>query len=214
MVIRGRAFDRLVNFTDAVVAVAITLLGLPLVDIRARGDEQTVWQVIADHWPELLAFAYTFLVVAAVWKVHNRVINRMRGYDSTIFRLNVLWLIGIVLLPWPSALYGEGIREDATEIAVSDGLGSAGLFYWGVLAYISLIAALIAEHVRRRPELLDPDNTDPGHHPLRGFAFALAFAALGVISVGEPTLSSWLALLLIPLALAFASAERARPSMG
>lgn len=207
--IGGRAFDRLVNFTDAVVAVAITLLGLSLVDIRAQGDEQTVWQMIGDHLPELVAFAYTFAVVAANWQVHNRVFNRLLGFDQTLFRLNVLWLLLIVLLPWPSALYGEGIREAAGQFSGGEGLGGAGLFYWGMLAMISLVTQGMTVHVRRHPQLLDPDTTDPGRHPWRGGVFAAAFTVLGVVSLFEPRLSSWLALLLIPLVIGFRRAEKA-----
>lgn len=80
----GRAFDRLVNFTDAVVAVAITLLLLSVVDIRGTADEQTVWAVIADNAPQVVAFIFTSLVVAAMWLVHNRLFNGLRGFDRTM----------------------------------------------------------------------------------------------------------------------------------
>lgn len=208
----GRSLDRLVNFTDAVVAVAITLLGLSLVDIRATGDEQTVWRIIADHTPELVTFAFTFVVVAALWQVHNRIFNRLRGFDDAIFRWNVLWLLAIVILPWPSVLYSEGIGIGSTDFSGGVGGGGAGLFYWGTLAFVSFITAAVGAHLARHPELIDPANAEPRRHPMRSLAFGATFLGIGVVSLVAPAPASWLALLLIPLDRLFAHLERSDPA--
>lgn len=197
--VSGRAFDRLVNFTDAVAAVAITLLVLSIVDIRGSSVEQTVWQILRDHSSEIVTFLFTFIVVAVMWQVHNRVFNRLLGYDTVVFWLNLAWLAGIAFLPWPSALYGEGIGVNAGQWSGGEGLGGAGLFYWGTLAWLSLMAGLIAWHVQAHPEMVDPDAGPALRHPMRGFVFAIAFLALGVMSLFAPGLSQWLPLLLIPL---------------
>ena len=140
----GRAFDRLVNFTDAVTAVAITLLVLSIVDVTGTSDEDTVWQIVSDNASQIITFVFTFLVVALMWSVHNHLFNRMIGFDGVVLRLNILWMLGIVLLPWPSRLYGEGIGSEAGDWSGGEGLGGAGLLYWGTLAAISVIGALIA----------------------------------------------------------------------
>ena len=158
---RGRAFDRLVNFADAVTAVAITLLVLSIVDVTGTSAEDTVWQIISDNASQIITFVFTFLVVALMWSVHNHLFNRMIGFDGVVLRLNILWMLGIVLLPWPSRLYGEGIGSEAGDWSGGEGLGGAGLLYWGTLAAISVIGALIAVHVRRHPELVDPRSTEP-----------------------------------------------------
>ena len=208
--VTGRSFDRLVNFTDAVVAVAITVLVLPIVDIRGTGQEQTVWQIVADHSSQLITFAFTFVVVATMWQVHNRIVNRMHGYDTVVFWLNLLWLVGIAFLPWPSALYGEGIGIATSEWSGGEGLGGAGLLYWGTLAVISCTGGLISAWVREHPQLADPTSTLPERHPLRGFAFAGAFLVIGVVSIVHPGFGSWLPFGLIPLGVWLGHAERAR----
>ena len=187
--VSGRAFDRLVNFTDAVVAVAITLLVLSIVDIRGSSSEQTVWQIVGDHSSEITTFLFTFVVVAVMWQVHNRVFNRLHGYDSVVFWLNLAWLVGIAFLPWPSALYGEGIGVNAGQWSGGQGLGGAGLLYWGTLAWLSLATQLIAWHARSHPELVDADAGPDSRHPLRGFAFAAAFLVLGIVSLFAPGIS-------------------------
>lgn len=205
--VSGRAFDRLVNFTDAVVAVAITLLVLSIVDIRGTSKEQTVWQIVSDHGNEITTFLFTFVVVAVMWQVHNRVFNRLHGYDPVVFWLNLAWLVGIAFLPWPSALYGEGIGVNAGQWSGGQGLGGAGMLYWGTLAWLSLMAGLIAWHVRAHPELVDPGADLDLRHPLRGLVFAAAFVVLGVASLFAPGLSQWLPFLLIPLGWLFGTRE-------
>ncbi len=204
----GRALDRLVNFTDAVSAVAMTLLVLSIVDIRGDADESTVWQIITAHSSELVTFAYTFIVVGVMWMVHNRVLNALRGFDGTVFMLNLLWLMGIVLLPWPSALAGEGIGIAAVPSDREFGQTGAGMFYWGTITYISVMAGLLSRHIDRHPELVDPDVTQPPSHPLRRVLYPVVFLLFGVSTLIAPVIGSWLPLLLIPIGIAFGRAER------
>ncbi len=137
-----RSVDRLINFSDAVVAVAITLMALPLVDIAGPADGGPIWPVIWDHAAQISTFLFTFAVVAIMWSAHNRIVNELRAYDGFIFWANTAWLAAIVLLPWMSALYGE-----------SSSRSSVGILYWGVLALISLLGSLMARHLRSHPNL-------------------------------------------------------------
>lgn len=203
-VYRGRAFDRLVTFTDAIVAVAMTVLVLSIVDIRGTSEEMNVWQVINDNSSSIITFAFTFIVVAVMWNVHNRMFNSINGYDNTIFWLNVLWLISIVFLPWPSALYGEGFGIASTDAANGQGTGGAGLLYWANLAVISLTASLITTYVLKHPELLDKDSSIDviemkRRGQWRGYIFFVYFILIGVLSLFIPGIASWLALGIIPM---------------
>ncbi|MFZ4517426.1 MAG: TMEM175 family protein [Microthrixaceae bacterium] len=205
----GRSFDRLVNFTDAVVAIAITVLVLPLTEIVRPADGQTVWGLIAAHSGEVSAFFFTFLVVALLWGVHNRVVNRLRGYDVTLFWLNITWVAAIAFLPWPAALYGSatGIAaHDRIEWVAGEGLGGIGLLYWATLALISVVGALMGHHARRRPVLLEPEDavvgvTSDGLGQYRGYLFGAYFLAIGVVSLFSPVVASWMPVGLIVLAL-------------
>jgi uncharacterized membrane protein len=211
MISTGRAFDRLVNFTDAIVAVAITVLVLSIVDIRATSADQSVWQLINEHSSEIVTFLFTFVVVAAMWRVHNRIFDGMRGYDSPIFWLNLLWLCGIVFLPWPSALYGEGTGVGPGGSGGSD-LSGAALLYWGTLAVISFSGGLISLRVQSHPELIDPKYANEAHTPTRGFVFAAMFLVIGIVSVFAPSVAAWLPLALIPAGIMIRRWERRRPT--
>ena len=196
---RGRALERLINFTDAIVAVAITLLVLSIVDIRGSDTDQTVWQVIAGNRSVIITFAFTFLVVAMMWRVHTRVLSRLVAYDSVLFWLNLIWLFGIVVLPWTSTLFGEGIAGNVRQWSGGQGLGGAGLLYWGTLAVISGVTGLMNRHLRNHPELVEQPDDVLYDGRLRGILYTSIFAAIGIISLFAPALSWWLPLSLFPL---------------
>lgn len=198
----GRPFDRLISFTDAIVAVAITVLVLPIVELRPRAGESTVWEVINDNIGQLVTFGFTFIVVAFMWRVHNRIFSRLAGFDDTIFWLNLLWLLLIVLLPWSSSMYGTGmdlfrVTADAQNwFSGGEGLGGAGLLYWGNLGAISILGGLITAHARRHPELIDEQSPrifmDTRLVRTRGFIFGVYMVFIGVVSVFVPMIAVWL----------------------
>jgi len=73
------SLDRLVFFSDAVFAIAMTLLVLPLVGGRT---DLPVWEQIKHKVPELYAFALSFWVIGLYWIGHHRVYRRVRAYDE------------------------------------------------------------------------------------------------------------------------------------
>ena len=192
----GRSVDRLINFSDAVVAVAVTLLALPLVDIPGPAAGDTVWHVVAEHGSQIWTFLFTFYVVAVMWLAHNRILNAIEHYDATIFWVNTTWLVGIVLLPWVSAMYGESSWT---------GTG-VGMVYWGAMAVISLLGAWLGAHIRQHPELLPVGSEElppdaRRRAALRGPLLGVYFLLIGLVSLVAPQLASWMPLGIIPLSM-------------
>jgi uncharacterized membrane protein len=205
----GRALDRLINFTDAVVAVAITVLVLPLIDLRAQGKEKTVWAIISDNSGQIITFIFTFVVVAVMWRVHNRVFNRLAGFDNVIFWFNLAWLLAIAFLPWSSVMYGVGIDNTSGGSSIEmwsggEGLGGAGLLYWTNLAAASFTASLISWHAHRHPNLIDADAPrifqDTPLVRARGALFGGYFLLTGITSLFAPQIALWMPLGILVLA--------------
>ena len=195
--VQRRAFDRLINFTDAVVAIAITLQLLPLVDIKLNNGE-TVWKLINDNSSQIFVFWFSFLILSVLWLKHNQMFNSMRTFDTTIFWLNSLWMALIVFLPWPTALYGslnDGQLTDAQGV---------GLLYWWTLALISGVGWLVAIHAWKNPDLLEESalterNESSGLKKYRGASFVFVFLSIGLAAEFSPQLAPYLSAGIIPM---------------
>ncbi|MFF0270949.1 TMEM175 family protein [Kribbella sp. NPDC004536] len=146
---RTRDPDRLVLFTDAVVAIAITLLVLPLVDlvpeVKAHGGHAA--SVITEHRQEIFTFLLSFVVIANFWMGHHRIFEHVRVYTTGIMRLNLLWLLTIVVLPFTTEIVGT---FDSNRFV-------AGV-YIGTILVLSVCQSGLAVMVRGHKELESPDN--------------------------------------------------------
>ncbi|MEU4195623.1 TMEM175 family protein [Kribbella sp. NPDC026611] len=140
--------DRLVLFTDAVVAIAVTLLILPLVELvpEAQG-ELTAPEVITQHKPEIFSFLLSFVVISSFWFGHHRLFEHVRAYTPTILRLNSLWLLAVVVLPFPTEIVG----------AYDAGRFTAGL-YTGTILVLSICQTALTWLVKGHPTLENPEN--------------------------------------------------------
>jgi uncharacterized membrane protein len=150
------------------------------------------------------AFAYTFVVVAAMWVAHHRVFAFVRGYDTALIWLNLLFLAAIVLLPFPSSWVGE--------VGFDHGIG---VFYLLTLTVASGALTLMTLHVRRHPSLLEPWARVDGVRPLslrRSLIFTGFFLVCAGLAVPWPDATSYLMLLLIPLSILDRRLGQPRPS--
>lgn len=179
VVTRGRSFERLVNFSDAVVAVAVTVLVLPIVDIAAPSGDQTMWDVITANSGQLVAYVVTFYVVIMLWLVHHRLFTLIDGYDTFIFAANTVWLISLAFLPWPGNMI-----EDVDSFA-----SGVGALYFGCMALNTAMMTLMMRHVRRTPALVAPGIELPDRPDYRGPVFFVLLIILAISSVIAPSLT-------------------------
>jgi uncharacterized membrane protein len=135
-------------FTDAAVAIALTLLVLPLLDI-ARGltvTHASLHTIVQSHGDDFLAFAVSFLVIARFWRVHRRLYEALSHLDEGLIVLNLAWLFGIVFLPVPTALL----------VAAKNSMyGGAGLYAINLL-FIGLVSLAMTIWILRSPGLWQP----------------------------------------------------------
>lgn len=200
----GTSVDRLLFFTDAVVAVAITVLALPLFSIPGPKGGESVLNVISANSGQIITFIVTFLVMAIMWNIHNRVMNSLCAYNAVVFWLAIAWLIGFVFLPWPSTMYGAGDHWGSTSVNLfaSDGTGA---LYWWTMAYISGIGSLASIYINRHPYLIKPSDRaywaglTKTRARLRGAAFFIVFVIAGLVTLVYPFLGYWALMLIWPL---------------
>jgi uncharacterized membrane protein len=183
--VKKLSFDRIVFFSDAIVAIAITLLVLPLVDSVPEEGKFRASELLGDDSALLLAFALSFLVIARFWLVHHRIFTKIDGYTSQLVWANMAWLLSIVWLPFPTEMIGVQSDSDA---------GIRGI-YIGSLLVTSLCLALIELVVQRTPGIwAEPGGS--GVDMIDALAAAGALAVALVISVTIPAIGMYALLLL------------------
>ena len=168
---KNLALDRLVFFSDAVVAIAITLLAL---DLRIEKKESTHlhFSDLAAQWPKFAAFFLSFLIIAVFWKIHHRFFSYIRKIDQRMIWYNTAWLLFIVLLPFSATLVSSYFT-DVTAIF---------LYSLNVL-FITLFQNMIWDHVAVRKEYLDENISEEMIWDLRlgcNVAMINALLAIGI----------------------------------
>jgi uncharacterized membrane protein len=92
------------SFSDGVFAVAITILVFNLLPI---GREALDYRVLASAWPQYAAYVVSFLTIGIMWTNHHTLFEHIRLVDRQLLVINLLLLMGIVALPFPTALIAE-----------------------------------------------------------------------------------------------------------
>jgi uncharacterized membrane protein len=174
-------------FTDAVAAIAITLLILPLLEtVSAESGEKPLGDLIGDHVAQLGAFVLSFAVIFRFWWAHHTLFRHIRTLRMAVVRYSVLWTFGIVLLPIPTAIIAE-----YSPSPVSVGI------YGGTLAITSGALALLALTAYRHPEL-SGDHTPTPRDSVLGTttAFATQVVATVIGSIFAAEINYWAFLLM------------------
>jgi uncharacterized membrane protein len=132
--------ERLIAFTDAVVAIAMTLLILPLTEVvgelvSAHGSPR---EAVTGHWWQIFSFLLSFAVIARVWVSHHRLFAEVNQYSTALVQVDLCWLLTIVVLPFPTELVGAFGRDQFTL-----------LFYIGTILAGSACQTAMALIIRR-----------------------------------------------------------------
>ncbi|MFJ7216060.1 TMEM175 family protein [Amycolatopsis sp. NPDC098790] len=173
-----KSSERLVFFTDAVVAIALTLLVLPLTDLVPElvAEHKPAVEAVTDNWSKIVSFLLSFVVIGRFWSVHHRIFEHVRSYSTALVRVNFLWLLTIALLPFPTELIGAYRSERFTV-----------LFYLGTLLASSLCHTTMVFLIRRDPAIrgdAEPVTDEVfWNHVLSAVVFALA-VVVGFVEPG------------------------------
>ena len=165
-----RGFERIVNFSDAVVAIAATLLVLPLVDIGVPEKGESVTELLRDHSAELSAFVLTFAVICRLWVTHHSIFRDIVGYSGPLLFAYFVWLLAIVFLPFPTQLIAVG----------SSTFPGADSVYLATIALAAVAAFATHVVVARRPNLAVDGSQGFGSTLESGVTFTLMLAAFGL----------------------------------
>ena len=186
--------ERLTFFSDAVFAIAMTLL---VVEVKlpplhhATGPE--LGQALYSLVPNYIGFLVSFLVLGRFWLVHHEVMGLLRAANRRLTTVNLLLLLAVAFMPFPTAVISEYVQ-------LRVGIG----FYTGWLIVLGLLNRQLIRSIAASPELLD---TGVGVEDIRPFlrrswisvaigvcAFVGGMvtwvAALVVLTIGSPIIAT------------------------
>ncbi|PPF70461.1 DUF1211 domain-containing protein [Clavibacter michiganensis] len=218
-----RGLERLVAFSDAVVAIAITLVVLPLVDTARDVDGGSVADFVRENAAPLGAAALSFVVIAALWQAHHSVLGRIRALTRGMMRANWLWLAAIVFLPLPTVLIVGAAQEDRLGVVIYIATMLVASASLAVLAELGIRAGAALDDDPAAADTSgadgtghdhDPDQVPPSHAALRRSRWiptGLMALAL-VLAAAVPGVGTWaLLVLLITIPLERLGRPRRRP---
>ena len=182
-----RGLERLIFFTDAVAAIAITLLVLPLIDPVAEAAERhgSAGQFLADNAAQLLSFGISFAVIARLWIVHHGIFEHVVAYSRVLVFLSLFWAFTLVVLPLPTSITAE---FDPSPFTVG--------LYIGVMALNSLTLTLIVIHIYQHPIVESKEFPMKSRMRRMSIATTALFALAWLLGVFVPTVGYWALLVL------------------
>jgi uncharacterized membrane protein len=196
----GIEYDRVLFFSDAVFAIAITLL---VVDLQVPDvpNLQSGAQ-LRESVPKMAGFAFSFAVIGLFWIGHHSLFRRVNGLDRSLILLNLLFLGCVAFLPYPTSLLSAAADQAPATVFYAASIAAAGVAEAAIWLY--------AIHIR--------ELALPGVPPvvyrwilLRILASPVVFLLSIPVAIAQPVLAQYLWLLALFSALVIRRLEPPEP---
>ena len=179
--------ERLVLFSDAVIAITITLMVLEIRVPHDAGelDDPELWTALLALWPRYVSYILSFVVVGAFWNVHRRKFEFIARSSGTLVWLNFAFLLAIGFMPF------------VTDLIAENGGSVATMAYAAVVTAIALIGAAMsfyaaAAGLTERPQ-------DPWMLSLPSLSTAAVFGLSILIAAFDADVAKYFWLVLLPV---------------
>jgi uncharacterized membrane protein len=123
---------RILALSDGVFAIAMTLLILEIA-VPAATRDTNLPKALLELWPRYLAYVLSFVVIARFWVAHHLAFRLIARYDAMLVWLNLLLLMFVAFLPFPTAVLGEHNGSPASAVLYAAAVvltGTASVAYW------------------------------------------------------------------------------------
>ena len=147
---------RLEAFSDGVFAIAITLLILEIkVPAGPETQEHGLWRALLGQWPSYVGYVISFATIGIMWVNHHALFKYIRRVDRALLLANLLLLMTISFLPYPTAVLAEHLPD-------ADSRTPAAVFYGGTLVVIAISFNVLWWAARGRRRLIGADAHPEG----------------------------------------------------
>lgn len=155
--------DRIILFSDAVFAIAITLLIIEIKppEIHHGYSTELILEQLHGLVPKFVAFFISFFVIAIYWRSHHRIFGFVTGYTTKLIRINNFFLLTIVFMPFSSAYFSENFAYNIPFIFYNINVALTGAINYVFIKYV-----------------FNPENGFIKHQPSQGFLHLLKARAI------------------------------------
>jgi uncharacterized membrane protein len=172
--------NRLETFADGVFAIAITLLVL---EIRIPERTDDLGKALLAQWPSFAAYVTSFLTIGVMWVSHHQMFTIIRRTTPTFLFLNVLFLLPVAFVPYPTALVAAHILEEGART-------TAVLVYGAVSVVIAVMFNVLWAYAFRNGLVVSGRGADRAQAVARGFIVGpLIYLAATLLAFVNPFIS-------------------------
>ena len=129
----GSNTDRLVFFSDAVFAIALTLL---VIDLKVPVDGSgSAWAVIVDQVPGFFAYALSFAIISLNWIAHHRKFRVIKSHDGGLMTIDLALLFVVAFVPFPTSVLSEFGDEKAAVVLYAFVVGLLSMLQYALWSW-------------------------------------------------------------------------------
>ncbi|HMK18089.1 MAG TPA: TMEM175 family protein [Chitinophagaceae bacterium] len=184
--------ERLILFSDAVFAIAITLLviEIKIPEIHEKPvTDNAVLHKLAELIPKFVGFLVSFLLIGQYWIVHHRMFSFVINFTDRLIWLNILFLFAIALMPFSTGFYSEYVLR---------GVVTPVIFYTGNIALLGLANFLMWRYLSNQKNNLT-ENLTPAlakYFSLRALTVPVIFVIFSFVYLYNPTIAFFIPILI------------------
>lgn len=170
---RSLSTRRMEAFSDGVFSIAATLLVL---DLTVHPPGTPLVQVL-HAWPGYIAYVVSFLTIGGAWLAHTDITDRLARSDPLLLRINLLVLLVVAFLPFPTRLVTDALHDEGENVAVT--------IYGLTLLAIRVLGSALSAYARHA-HLYSPQSVEQGPRrpPLLIVILYLSVIPIGLASPG------------------------------
>ena len=184
--------ERLILFSDAVFAIAITLLviEIKIPEIHEKPiTDNAVLHKLAELIPKFVGFLVSFLLIGQYWIVHHRMFSFVINFTDRLIWLNILFLFDIALMPFSTGFYSEYVLR---------GVVTPVIFYTANIALLGLANFLMWRYLSNQKNNLT-ENLTPAlarYFSLRALTVPTIFVIFSFVYLYKPMIAFFIPILI------------------
>lgn len=187
--------ERMILFSDAVFAIAITLLAIELKVPAIVTDvtDHKLAESLNEMIPKFIGFFISFLIIGQYWTTHHRLFGFVVNYNLRLMWLNLFFLLAVVLMPFTSAFYSEYI---------SYFLKTPAVLYVGNICFLGFMNYLMWRYVSNPKHALSEGlhKQVANYYSMRAITVPIIFLIMALVYLAFPHIAIWMPAI-IPLAI-------------